>query len=81
MQALSLLNSPFVVEQAVFFAERVAEDAGSEPADQVRRAFRLAFGREPAADELTAACQLIETHGLAALCRALYNANEFVQLN
>jgi hypothetical protein len=49
-----------------------------EPAEQVRRAFRLAFQREPTRDEAEAAVKLVKQHGLAALTRALFNANEFV---
>jgi hypothetical protein len=78
LQALNLLNSRFVHQQARFFAERVAKEAGKDVAAQVRRAFRLAFQREPAADEADAAAGLVRDHGLPALCRALFNANEFV---
>ncbi|QDU19961.1 DUF1549 and DUF1553 domain-containing protein [Urbifossiella limnaea] len=73
LQALNLLNSPFVVQQAGFFAARVEKDA-----DPVASAFRLAFQRAPRADELAAARELVAKHGLPALCRALLNANEFV---
>jgi hypothetical protein len=78
LQALNLLNDPFVHGQAAAFAERVRREAGLAPGDQVARAFRLAFGREPAADERTAAINLINAPGLARLCHALFNANEFV---
>jgi hypothetical protein len=78
LQALTLLNSRFVIRQAAFFAERVASEAGPEPARQADRAFRLAFGRGPSETERAAAVSLIKSHGAAALCRALYNANEFV---
>ncbi len=77
LQALNLLNSDFVIRQAAFFAERVQRDAGSDPAQQTDRAFRLAFGRNPTMTELNAAISLIQSHGAAAFCRALYNANEF----
>jgi len=73
LQALNLLNSPFVVQQAGFFAGRVEKDA-----DPVVGAFRLAFQRSPRAEELAAARELVAKHGLPALCRALLNANEFV---
>ncbi|MFO0800166.1 MAG: DUF1549 and DUF1553 domain-containing protein [Gemmataceae bacterium] len=76
LQALNLLNSPFVVQQAGFFAARVEKDA-----DPVASAFRLAFQRAPRAEELAAARELVAKHGLPALCRALLNANEFVFLD
>jgi hypothetical protein len=81
LQALNLMNSPFVVEQAQYFAERVAREAGEEPAHQVRRAFGLAFGRAPDEGEVGASVELVRHHGLPALCRALLNANEFVYVN
>jgi hypothetical protein len=78
LQALNLLNDPFVLDQAERFAGRLRQEAGDDPAAQVRHAFRLAFGREPAVDEAAAAAGLVRAHGLAALARALFNANEFV---
>ena len=78
LQALNLLNSSFVLQQSEIFADRVRSEAGSERARQVDRAFHLAFGRIPQASERDAAVKLIGEHGLPALCRALFNANEFI---
>jgi mono/diheme cytochrome c family protein len=78
LQALSLFNGAFVVRQAGLFADRVKREAGERPEDQVLRAFRLAFGRPPTEKEQKAAAVLVERQGLAALCRALLNANEFL---
>jgi hypothetical protein len=78
LQALNLLNSRFVIRQSAYFAERIAREAGPDPARQAGRAFHLAFGRSPSDAELAAAVALIKSHGAAAFCRALYNANEFV---
>jgi hypothetical protein len=80
LQALNLLNSPFLSQQAGFFAERVAKET-TEPAGQVRRAFRLAVQREPGDKELSAAVELANEYGLAAVCRALLNANEFLYVD
>jgi hypothetical protein len=77
LQALNLLNSRFMVQQSKFFAERVEREAKGEAA-QVQRAFRLAFQREPTPTEQAGAVRLVREHGLAALCRALFNANEFL---
>jgi len=77
LQALNLMNSRFVLQQAKFFAERVEREAVGDEA-QVARAFRLAFQREPSANEQMAALRLMREHGLSALCRALFNANEFL---
>ena len=81
LQALNLLNSPFLIQQSRFFAERVEREAGKELSGQVRRAFNLAFQREPRGNEITDASQLVTDHGLPALCRALLNANEFLYLD
>lgn len=78
LQALSLLNGPFMTQQAGFFAERVQREAGKEPEAQITEAYRLAFGRKPEGAEKKAALELVARHGLPALCRALMNANEFL---
>jgi hypothetical protein len=80
LQALSLLNSKFAVQQAEMFAARVQREAGGDVGAQVARTFVLAFGRTPSGDETSAATALVKQHGLPALCRALYNANEFLQI-
>ena len=78
LQALNLLNSRFMLQQSRFFAERLEREAPQDAAAQVRRGFRLAFQREPSAAEMSGALVLVREHGLPALCRALFNANEFL---
>ncbi len=78
LQALNLLNSHFVIRQAAFFARRLEAEAGPDPARQAARAFNLALGRLPSRSEQIAAVSLIQSHGALALCRALYNTNDFV---
>jgi mono/diheme cytochrome c family protein len=78
LQAFNLLNSPFLLQQADYLAARLRADAGDDPERQIQRAFRLAFGRDPQADETAAAVVLIRQHGLSVFCRALFSANEFV---
>jgi mono/diheme cytochrome c family protein len=78
LQALNLLNSEFIIQQAGFFADRLRTEAGPDPSCQADRGFRLAFGRAPTDAERAAAARLIAAHGTSAFCRALYNANEFV---
>jgi Protein of unknown function (DUF1549)/Protein of unknown function (DUF1553)/Planctomycete cytochrome C len=78
LQALSLLNNSFMVDQSRFFAERLVREAGKDPAAQVVLAFQIAFGRAPKEQELAAATDLIRHQGLNIFCRALLNANEFV---
>ena len=81
LQSLSLLNNDFMLKQAGYFAGRVAQEAGDDAAAQVQHAFRLAFGRDPSEREATASQALIADQGLAALCRVLFNANEFVHVD
>jgi hypothetical protein len=78
LQALNLLNDPFVHDQAGRFAKRVEREAGGDVGAQVRRAFLLAFGRKPGPRELAGGVRLVRSRGLALLCRALFNGNEFV---
>jgi hypothetical protein len=80
LQALNLLNSSFALQQADFFAERLEKEGNGEPAAQVNRAFELSFGRAPSAEETAAATALIREHGLKIFCRALFNANEFINV-
>jgi Protein of unknown function (DUF1553)/Protein of unknown function (DUF1549)/Planctomycete cytochrome C len=78
LQALNLFNSPFMLQQSDLLAARVRMLAGDDPAAQTRQLFLLAFSREPVGEELGNATTLIEHHDLAALCRAVLNASEFV---
>ncbi len=78
IQSLNLLNSNFILQQAGRLADRVRGEAGDDSARQIERVFQLAFLRKPDAEESAAAVQLVNQHGLTALCRAIYNANEFL---
>src|SRR6185295_6672553 len=80
LQAMNLLNSPFMLQQAGLLAARLEKEAAA-PEERVRRGFRIAFGRDPLPAELAAALKLVADRGLPALCRALMNANEFVTVN
>src|SRR5205085_10413335 len=50
-QALFLMNSPFVQEQARELAQR-ADAPAPAPAERVRRLYRFALARNPAAEEM-----------------------------
>ncbi len=80
LQALNLLNAPFLIDQSEAFATRLKTEAGDDPAAQARRGFLLTFGREPSETEVAASVPLIRAHGAPAFCRSLYNANEFVYI-
>ncbi len=78
IQALNLFNSIFTLEQSEAFATRVKQEAGPETAKQITLAYQLSLSRPPTAAELTDTTPLVHTHGLTALCRALFNSNEFL---
>jgi hypothetical protein len=80
LQALNLFNSRFTIEESAAFAARVEREAGPEPRDLIQHAYRLALSRSPTRAELAEAEPVVRTHGLATLCRALYNSNEFLRL-
>ena len=76
LQALTLSNNEFILQQARHLADRVQkETAGSDAA--ITRAFQLCFQRPPTPDELAAARPL----DLPSLCRMLLNANEFIYVD
>ncbi len=80
IQALNLFNSPFVVDQARALAARIELEAGTNPDDQLRHAYRLVLSRTPREDEAAASAAVVRDHGLATLCRVLFNSNEFLFL-
>jgi hypothetical protein len=92
VQALYLMNSPFVLARAQALADRLAREAGADGA-RVRRAFVLCFGRPPDAAEEKLAVAFFERGEklasddagrgklLAAYCQALLAAAEFRNLD
>jgi hypothetical protein len=81
LQSLVLYNNEFMLRQARYFAERIKRESGPAARDHVRRAFALAFGRAPTAEEAELGSQFIEDEGLFSFCRSLLNANEFVYVD
>src|SRR5581483_6776567 len=59
-QALFVMNSPFVLEQAKSLAARTDMKDPSGPAGRVGALFRLALGREPAAEEVALALDFLK---------------------
>ena len=80
LQALNLFNSPFMLQQAELFAERLKRECGDDASKQIAQAFWLCFSREPAANELIGSSEFLTDQGLPAFCRAMLNSNEFVFL-
>lgn len=81
LQALNLMNSPFVVTQSKYLADRAMND--SEKGDlhaAIRRCFELLLSRQPDKQEFTAALKVSSMQGLEIVCRALINSNEFAYI-
>ena len=82
LQALTLMNHSFTIDMARALAERVVADVGNnDPVDVVQRAYWLVFSRPAEEEEVRAAVQFVNEHGLPALCRVLFNANEFIYIH
>lgn len=80
-QALYLMNSDFVAEQAAIMAKRVMSEAGFER--RFSLACRLAYGREPFAEETAAARKLDHNDPASwtSVCRALFASADFLFVN
>lgn len=63
LQSLALLNGALSWEQAEKFAARIEETAASGNEDCIQFAFQRALVRRPAAEELRASGQFLETQG------------------
>ncbi len=80
LQSLAMFNNDFMLRQSRYLADRIA--AESDQVDsQIELAFQLVLVRSPSTKELQGARKLVQQFGLLHLCRALLNANEFVNLD
>ena len=79
-QALTLLNNPFVLDQARLFAERLERAAPGDLERQIELASRIALTRPPTADEAAVAGELIAVQSLADFTHVMLNLNEFLYL-
>ena len=80
LQALALLNNPFVLRQSEHFARRLERER-TDLEDRIALAFELLYNRAPNADEQADLGRYALSHGLVNLCRLLFNSNEFLFLN
>jgi hypothetical protein len=77
LQALALLNDPFVIKQSELLADRLTA-ANLKLGGRIEIAYKLTLGRSPTPDERSALVDFASKHGLANACRLLFNTNEFV---
>ena len=61
--------------------ERLKLEVGDDAKAQIALGFRLAYGREPRGVEIGPCHDFVAKSGLAAFCRVLFNANEFLYVN
>jgi hypothetical protein len=91
-QALTLLNNPFVTQQARLWAERVLAEPGLTDRQRIERMYVSAFGRpataEEAADALAFLAEQEREHGRgqgarawADLAHVLFNVKELIFIN
>jgi hypothetical protein len=79
-QALTLMNDDFVLRQAKLFADRVNEGAPNNPEKQIELAYRIALGRQPAAEELRIGREFLTKQQLVDFTHVLLNLNEFLYI-
>ena len=80
LQALNLMNSDFVVDQAKHLATRAMNESNANLKASVIRVFELIFSRKRMKEELNASLQIAKDRGLEIVCRALINSNEYAFL-
>ena len=94
IQALTLLNDPFVVEQARVWGKHLAAVKGGDLRDRLRQVFQAAFSRDPNSTELSrweqAVHDLARLHAVsdgtllsnekvwADIAHAIFNTKEFI---
>ena len=77
LQALALLNSPFMAQQSDLLAKRLEREA-PDSSSRIHRLFQLINGRDPDNDEKEGALDLVNHSGLPSLCRAMLNSSEWL---
>ena len=85
-QALYMLNSPFIRENAAAFAKRF-QGTSADPKERIKAAYLTALSRQPTAAEVTRAEGYLKTHAaerggspetaLTTFCQALFASAEF----
>ena len=89
-QALGMLNSVFMNQQAEAFAKRITGEVSGSTRDQVARGLRLALQRSPSEADVARGLKLIEdlkkegadeSTALKYFCLMVLNLNEFVYLD
>ena len=86
-QSLFLINGPWTLARAQSFAERLAASPSATLEEQIDRAYLLALGRHPEADERAEALWFLQGHAGTSreawtdLCHVLLNSSEFLYVD
>ena len=86
-QALYMMNSPFISEQAEHFARRVLADEGMTDGQRLDLAWKLALCRSPLPEEAARVSEFIDSATSPALdvwtrvCHILLASSEFRYVN
>ncbi len=89
-QALSLMNNPFVKQQAELWARRVLAEKDRTVPERIDRLYLSAFGRLPSADERADVLAFLDQQSKGKgdeirvwsdLCHVLFNVKEFIFIN
>jgi hypothetical protein len=89
-QALSLMNDPFVIEQAKGWSDHVLSTGSSSAEQRIVSLYQTAFARPPSDDEIASAIDFLQQQSLrhgggsddprvwTDLCHVLINVKEFI---
>jgi hypothetical protein len=80
LQALALLNNPFVIRQCEHISGKTSSIA-SDVTKQVEHLCQRVLLRQPTKPELADFVLYAQRHGLANLCQILVNSNEFLHVD
>src|SRR6185436_13066798 len=77
LQALSMLNNPFVLRQAEHLAARVTKMSDTTEG-RIASMYRLTLSRHPTPEESELLSDHATRHGLPSAARILFNSAEFM---
>lgn len=80
LQALAMYNNKFVLHFSSDLAQKI-QGRHADTEVQVREVVRTILLREPSPAESKQLGEYVLKHGLAALCRVLFNSNEFLYVS
>jgi hypothetical protein len=80
LQALTMMNHSFSLRMSEALAQRIEQESQAMRTESIVMAFRRVLCRDPRYDEQRELADFVAQHGLAAVCRVLLNANEFLHV-